>query len=38
MKKLLIAMGLGGVVYWFAKKRGANDEFQFSEYPPDRDN
>lgn len=37
MKKLLIALGLGGVAYWFTRKRGADDEFQFTEYPPDGD-
>jgi hypothetical protein len=36
MKKLLIAAGLGGLVYWFTQKRGTNDEFEFTEIPPDR--
>jgi hypothetical protein len=34
-KKLLIAVGLGSAVYWFAKKRGHKDEFTFTEYPND---
>lgn len=36
MKKLLIAAGLGGLVYWFTQKRGHSDEFTFTEIPPDR--
>ena len=36
MKKLLIAIGLGGLVYWFTQKRGSSDEFTFTEIPPDR--
>lgn len=35
MKKFLIAAGLGGLVYWFTQKRGTNDEFTFTEIPPD---
>jgi hypothetical protein len=35
-KKLLIAVGLSGLIYWFAKKRGNDDEFTFTEVPPDR--
>ena len=38
MKKLLIAAGLGGLVYWFKQKRGNSDEFTFTEIPPDRSN
>ena len=38
MKKLLIAAGLGGLVYWFKQKRGSSDEFTFTEIPPDRSN
>jgi hypothetical protein len=38
MKKLLIAAGLGGLVYWFTQKRGSSDEFTFTEIPPDRSN
>ncbi len=36
MKKILIAIGLGGLVYWLTQKRGNNDEFKFTEIPPDR--
>ena len=36
MKKLLIAAGLGGLIYWFTQKRGNSDEFTFTEIPPDR--
>jgi hypothetical protein len=35
-KKLLIAVGLSGLIYWFAKKRGKDDEFTFTEVPPDQ--
>ncbi len=35
-KKLLLAVGLGGLVYWFRNKRGNPDEFTFTEVPPDR--
>ena len=38
MKKLLIAAGLGGLVYWFTQKRASSDEFTFTEIPPDRSN
>lgn len=34
-KKMLIAVGLGGAIYWFARKRGERDEFTFTEVPPD---
>ncbi len=34
-KKLLIAVGLSGLIYWVAKKRGKDDEFTFTEVPPD---
>lgn len=34
-KKLLIAVGLSGLIYWFAKKRGSDDEFTFTEVPPE---
>lgn len=34
-KKLLIAAGLSALVYWWAKKRGHDDEFTFTEVPPD---
>ena len=36
MKRLLIAAGLGGLVYWFTRGRAGRDEFQFTELPPDR--
>lgn len=36
MKKLLIAAGLGSLVYWFTQKRGSGDEFTFTELPADR--
>jgi hypothetical protein len=35
-KKLLIAAGLGGLVYWLTSKRGNKDEFTFTEVPPNR--
>lgn len=35
IKRLLVAAGLGGVVYWFTRQRGQNDEFTFTEIPPD---
>ena len=35
-KKLLIAAGLGGLIYWLANKRGNTDEFTFTEVPPNR--
>ncbi len=35
LKKLLIAVGLGGLAYWVTRKRGAKDEFTFTEVPPD---
>ena len=35
-KKLLIAVGLAGVAYWFAQRFGRrDDEFTFTEYPND---
>lgn len=34
LKKLLIAAGLGGLIYWFTSKRGNDDEFTFTEVPP----
>jgi hypothetical protein len=36
LKKLLIAAGLGGLVYWFTNSRGNKDEFTFTEVPRDR--
>lgn len=34
-KKLLIAVGLSALVYWFTRRRSEQDEFTFTEVPPD---
>jgi hypothetical protein len=40
MKKLLVVLGISGLVYWFARSRAVDDEFTFTEVPqvpPDAD-
>jgi hypothetical protein len=36
-KKILVVVGLGGLLYWIARERlgGSADEFAFTEIPPD---